>query len=186
MVRRPNLFTPEFLHKLEALGLATRQSLAGPGIGARRSPGLGMSVEFSDFRNYAPGDDYRRIDWNAYARLERLFLRLYRAEENLTVSLLLDNSRSMAWGEPPKFDLACRLAGALSYLALVRYDRVGVFPLGGDVRAPATGRGRPGPYLAGMGSPGTTSDIGYNRPWRGALFICFAPLPAPRTLHPCD
>ena len=141
MVRRTSLFTPDFLHKLEALGLATRQSLAGPGIGPRRSPGLGTSVEFSDFRNYAPGDDYRRIDWNAYARLERLFLRLYRAEENLTVSLLLDTSRSMAWGDPSKLDLARRVAGALAYLALVRYDRVGVFPLGGDLRShlPAVG-----------------------------------------------
>ena len=141
MAGRTSLFTPEFLHKLEALGLATRQSLAGPGIGPRRSPRLGTSVEFSDFRNYAPGDDYRRIDWNAYARLERLFLRLYRAEENLTVSLLLDTSRSMAWGEPSKLDLARRVAGALAYLALVRYDRVGVFPLGGDLRhhLPAVG-----------------------------------------------
>ena len=135
------MFTPDFLHKLEALGLATRQSLAGPAVGPRRSPGLGTSVEFSDFRNYAPGDDYRRIDWNAYARLERLFLRLYRAEENLTVSLLLDTSRSMAWGDPSKLDLARRVAGALAYLALVRYDRVGVFPLGGDLRdhLPAVG-----------------------------------------------
>ena len=141
MVRRTSLFTPDFLHKLEALELATRGSLAGPGIGPRRSPKVGTSVEFSDFRNYAPGDDYRRIDWNAYARLERLFLRLYRAEENLTVSLLLDNSRSMAWGEPSKFDLACRVAGALAYLALLRYDRVGVFPLGGNLRGhlPALG-----------------------------------------------
>ena len=151
MVRRTSLFTPDFLHKLEALELATRGSLAGPGIGPRRSPKVGTSVEFSDFRNYAPGDDYRRIDWNAYARLERLFLRLYRAEENLTVSLLLDNSRSMAWGEPSKFDLACRVAGALAYLALLRYDRVGVFPLGRQLARPSAGPGGPGPCLAGYG-----------------------------------
>ena len=129
------MFTPDFLRKLEALGLATRQSLAGPSVGSRRSPKLGTSVEFSDFRNYTPGDDYRRIDWNAYARLERLFLRLYRAEENLTVSLLLDTSRSMAWGGPSKFDLARRVAGALAYLALVRDDRVRVGVLGEDLLA---------------------------------------------------
>ena len=133
MARSTTLFTLEFLRKLEALGLATRQSLAGPSVGPRRSPTLGTSVEFSDFRNYAPGDDYRRIDWNAYARLERLFLRLYRAEENLTVSLVLDTSRSMAWGGPSKFDLARRVAGALAYLALVRDDRVRVGSLGEDL-----------------------------------------------------
>ena len=94
-----------------------------------------MSVEFSDFLNYTPGDDYRRIDWNAYARLERLFLRLYRAEENLTVSLLLDTSRSLAWGQPPKFDLSRQVAGALAYVALVNGDRVGVAALGDDLLA---------------------------------------------------
>ena len=129
------MFTPDFLPKLEALALATRQSLAGSSVGPRRSPTLGMSVEFSDFRNYTPGDDYRRIDWNAYARLERLFLRLYRAEENLTVSLLLDTSRSLAWGQPPKFDLARQVAGALAYVALVNGDRVGVAALGDDLLA---------------------------------------------------
>ena len=133
MVHGSSLFTPDFLHKLEALALATRQSLAGARVGPRRSPQLGASVEFSDFRNYTPGDDYRRIDWNAYARLERLFLRLYRAEENLAVSLLLDTSRSMAWGQPPKFDLARQVAGALAYIALVRDDQVRVAALGEDL-----------------------------------------------------
>ena len=133
MVRTTSLFTSDFLHRLEALALATRQSLAGTRVGVRRSPRLGASVEFSDFRNYTPGDDYRRIDWNAYARLERLFLRLYRAEENLTVSLLLDTSRSMNWGRPSKLDLARQVAGALAYIALAREDRVRVAALGDDL-----------------------------------------------------
>ena len=133
MVRTTSLFTSVFLHRLEALTLATRQSLAGTRVGVRRSPRLGASVEFSDFRNYTPGDDYRRIDWNAYARLERLFLRLYRAEENLTVSLLLDTSLSMNWGRPSKLDLARQVAGALAYIALAREDRVRVAALGDDL-----------------------------------------------------
>jgi uncharacterized protein (DUF58 family) len=135
-------FTPEFLRKLEALSLATRQSFPGSGAGPRRAPRLGASVEFSDFRSYAPGDDYRRIDWNAYARLERLFLRLYRAEENLNVLLLLDTSRSMAWGQPPKIRLARQIAGALAYIGLVREDRVGAGALGDDLAA----------YLAPVGN----------------------------------
>ena len=189
MVRRTSLFTSEFLHKLEALGLATRQSLAGPGIGPRRSPRLGMSVEFSDFRNYAPGDDYRRIDWNAYARLERLFLRLYRAEENLTVSLLLDTSRSMAWGEPSKFDLACRVAGALAYLALLRYDRVGAFALGGDLRdhlPAAGGRAHVWKVWDFLEQLQILDTTGHNRPRSGPFFLCFALLPAPWSLRPCN
>ena len=143
MAQRSSLFNSNFLHKLEALALATRQSLAGTRAGPRRSPRLGTSVEFSDFRNYTPGDDYRRIDWNAYARLERLFLRLYRAEEDLSVSFLLDTSRSMAWGQPSKFDLARQVAGALAYVALVKDDQVRVAALGEDVLD----------YLPAVGNP---------------------------------
>lgn len=142
MEERTDLFTPEFLRKLEALSLATRQSLPGSAVGPRRAPRLGASVEFSDFRNYTPGDDYRRIDWNAYARLERLFLRLYRAEENLDVSLLLDTSRSMSWGQPSKTHLARQIAGALAYIGLARDDRVGAGALGNDL----------GAYLAPVGN----------------------------------
>ena len=143
MAQRKPLFTPEFLRKLEALTLATRRSLPGPSVGPRRAPGLGASVEFADFRSYTPGDDFRRIDWNAYARLERLFLRLYRAEENLTVGLLLDTSRSMAWGQPPKADVARQLAGALAYIALAGDDRVDVAAVGeglGPYLPPQAGR----------------------------------------------
>ncbi|MBI2868223.1 MAG: DUF58 domain-containing protein [Chloroflexi bacterium] len=142
MEGKTGLFAPEFLRKLEALSLATRQSLPGSSAGPRRAPRLGASVEFSDFRSYTPGDDYRRIDWNAYARLERLFLRLYRAEENLNVTLLLDTSRSMAWGQPPKIRLARQIAGALAYIGLARDDRVGAGALGEDLAS----------YLAPVGS----------------------------------
>ena len=133
MAQGSSLFSPDFLRKLEYLALATRQSLPGPRIGPRRSPSLGASVEFSDYRNYTPGDDYRRIDWNAYARLERLFLRLYRAEEDLTVSFLLDTSRSMAWGPPSKLDLSRQVAGALAFVALMKDDQVRITALGDDL-----------------------------------------------------
>jgi uncharacterized protein (DUF58 family) len=118
------IFDPAFLRKLEALRLWTRQPLHGVAAGSRRAPGLGASVEFADFRSYTPGDDLRRVDWNAYARLERLFLRLYRAEENLTLTLILDTSASMAWGTPPKDRFAQQTAAALAYLALTGEDRV--------------------------------------------------------------
>ena len=81
-------------------------------------------MEFADYRRYAPGDDFRRIDWRAYARLERLFLRVFEAEENMTVTMLIDCSDSMQHGEPAKAALATQLAAALSYIALKCEDSV--------------------------------------------------------------
>ena len=94
--------------------------------GERRSSRRGQSVEFSDFRPYALGDDFRRIDWNAYARLERLFIKLFVAEEDTTLHLLIDTTRSMDWGEPNKLRYGIQAAGALGYIALVGLDRVTV------------------------------------------------------------
>src|SRR5579864_3306524 len=97
-------FDSALLQKLEMLALASRRALRGSGAGLRRSVVAGASVEFADFRTYAPGDDFRRVDWNAYARLGKLFLRIYMAEENATATLFLDCSGSMAGGTPPKGD----------------------------------------------------------------------------------
>ncbi|MDQ6669495.1 MAG: DUF58 domain-containing protein [Chloroflexota bacterium] len=120
------LFEPGFLRVLESLTLAGRRVPAGRSAGQWRSRTSGSSVEFSDYRTYAPGDDYRRIDWNAYARLERLFVRLYRAEEDLSLGVVLDASASMAWGKPSKGRLAAQLAGALAFVAVQSGDRVEV------------------------------------------------------------
>jgi uncharacterized protein (DUF58 family) len=124
------LFDEAFLRKLERLALLSRRAMAGQLQGERRSPKRGQSVEFADYRPYAPGDDFRRIDWNAYARLERFFIKLFVEEEDLTVHLLVDSSRSMEWGEPNKLWYAARAAGALGYVALAGLDRVTVKVLG--------------------------------------------------------
>jgi uncharacterized protein (DUF58 family) len=124
------LFDEPFLRKLERLAVLSRRAMAGQMQGERRSPKRGQSVEFADFRPYTPGDDFRRIDWNAYARLERFFLKLFVEEEDLTVHLLLDTSRSMDWGQPTKLWYAVRAAGALGYVALAGLDRVTVTALG--------------------------------------------------------
>ncbi|MEZ4714410.1 MAG: DUF58 domain-containing protein [Caldilineaceae bacterium] len=124
------LFDEPFLRKLDRLAILSRRALAGQLQGERRSPKRGQSVEFADFRPYAPGDDFRRIDWNAYARLERFFIKLFVEEEDLTVHLLLDASQSMDWGEPNKLHYAVRVAGALGYIALAGLDRVTVTALG--------------------------------------------------------
>ncbi len=112
------------LQRLDNLTLLTRRSMATGRPGRRRSPMAGSSMEFADFRRYAPGDDFRRIDWRAYARLERLFLRVFEAEENITVTILLDCSDSMHYGNPSKAELAVQLAAALSYVALKCEDSV--------------------------------------------------------------
>jgi uncharacterized protein (DUF58 family) len=118
------LFEPGLVSVLESLTLAGRRVPSGRAAGQWRSRASGSSVEFSDYRTYAPGDEFRRIDWNAYARLERLFVRLYRAEEDLALTVLLDTSASMAWGAPRKSRLAAQLAGALAFIALQSGDRV--------------------------------------------------------------
>jgi uncharacterized protein (DUF58 family) len=125
-----NLFEEAFLRKLERLALLSRRAAAGQLQGERRSARRGQSVEFADYRPYVLGDDFRRIDWNAYARLERFFIKLFVEERELTLHLLVDNSLSMDWGEPNKLAYAVRAAGALGYIALLGLDRVSLTAVG--------------------------------------------------------
>ena len=124
------LFDEGFLRWLEQLELASRRLTAGRMKGERRSIRRGQSVEFADYRNYSAGDDLRQLDWNVYARLERLFIKLFVEEEDVTVHVLVDASRSMDFGEPNKLRFARRAAGALAYLGLAHLDRVSVAFLG--------------------------------------------------------
>ena len=126
----PPLFDESFLRRLEQLELASRRLTAGRMKGERRSIRRGQSVEFADYRNYSHGDDLRQLDWNVYARLERMFIKLFVEEEDVTVHVLVDASRSMDYGQPNKLDFARRAAGALGYLGLAGLDRVSVAFLG--------------------------------------------------------
>ena len=119
------LLDPPFLRKLEQLSLVSKKVFLGQLKGERRSSRRGTSVEFADYRNYSVGDDLRRIDWNTYARLEKLFLKLFVEEEDLHVYTLLDGSQSMAYGSPSKFEYGKRVAAALGYIGLTNFDRVG-------------------------------------------------------------
>jgi len=123
---RLTFFTPEFLAQLERLTLASRRIFRGRVKGERRSPRKGQSVEFSDYRAYGVGDDLRYVDWNAYARLDRLHVKLFVDEEDLCLNLLVDASASMDFGRPTKLDYAVRLAAALGFVGLVGLERVGV------------------------------------------------------------
>jgi len=148
------LLSTDFLTQLERLTLLSRRSFRGRVKGERRSPRKGISVEFSDYRQYGVGDDLRYVDWNVYARLDRLYLKLFVDEEDLCLHLLVDGSASMGFGEPAKLDYAARLAGALGFVGLVGLERVGV----GVVRdrmaegfTPARGRNQVLPLLDFLG-----------------------------------
>ena len=141
----PPLLSPQLLAQLERLELVTRKVFRGRMKGERRSRRKGQSVEFADFRNYVPGDDLRFIDWNLYARLEKLFLKLFLEEEDLHFFALVDARMSMDFGDTSKLRYAKQLAAALGFVGLCRADRVKVEALGGS-------KVNPGPVLRGRHS----------------------------------
>ena len=139
----PPLLGPELLAQLERLELVTRKIFRGRMKGERRSRRRGQSAEFSDFRNYVAGDDLRFIDWNMYARFERLFLKVFLEEEDLHFYALIDNSDSMSFGDPSKLQYAKQLAGSLGFVGLCRADRVRIETIGQPLHRPsAVFRGR--------------------------------------------
>jgi uncharacterized protein (DUF58 family) len=119
-----SLLDPALLAKLDQLDLVSRKVLAGKLKGERRSKRVGQSVEFADYRNYVVGDDLRFIDWNIYARLDRLFLKLFLEEEDLALYVLVDVSKSCDYGNPNKAHYIKQVAAALGYVGLVNYNRV--------------------------------------------------------------
>lgn len=149
---RAATFDEAFLRRLARLAIVARRLRTGQRRGEHRSPRRGGSLEYADMRAYTPGDDLRRVDWNVYARLERLLVKLYGAEEELTVHLLLDTSASMDWGTPHKLTYARRTAAALGYLALAGLDRIVLTTLAG-------GRTRQSPALRGRHSLARLLDL---------------------------
>ncbi len=118
------LLDAEFLARLEQLELVTKKIFLGKMKGERRSKRKGQSVEFADYRNYVIGDDLRFLDWNLFARLDRLFIRLFMEEEDLHFYVLIDNSLSMSFGSPSKLRYASQVAAALGFIGLINMDRV--------------------------------------------------------------
>ena len=144
-VSASQLLTPQLLAQLERLELVSRKIFRGRMKGERKSKRKGQSVEFADFRQYVPGDDLRFIDWNLYARMERLYLKLFLEEEDLHFYALIDTSTSMDFGEPTKLQYAKQLAASLGFIGLCRADRVKIETLGTSSR-------QPGPTLRGRAS----------------------------------
>jgi len=142
------MLTDAYLNRLDALRLAIKHPARGGAGGARRSRSLGSSAEFSDFREYVPGDDVRRLDWNAYARFDKLFMKLFAEEQESSVTILMDGSASMQ----SKREDAIKAAEALGYLALCGGDRLRVIWLcaGRAELSPVYAGRRAYPQLAGF------------------------------------
>lgn len=135
---------------MEGLEITARRVRAGKLHGERRSRRRGFSIDFAEHRPYSPGDDLRYVDWNVYARLDALFLKLYLDEEDLSVVLALDASASMRWGDPDKWTFTRRLAMALSSIALSARHRLSLAACAeGGVRVVQDIRGRAGIAQAG-------------------------------------
>jgi uncharacterized protein (DUF58 family) len=158
------LLSPDLMAQLERLELVTRKVFRGRMKGERRSKRKGQSVEFADFRGYVPGDDLRTLDWNLFARLDKLIIKLFLEEEDLHFYTLIDASQSMDFGQPSKLEYAKQLAAALGFVGLVRTDRVRIETLGTDLahRGPIL-RGRRSVWrmldFVGSIQPGETATL---------------------------
>jgi uncharacterized protein (DUF58 family) len=140
MLGLPEEFTPEFIARLEQLRVKTRREYVGLGKGSHLSPRRGSSLEFSDYRHYALGDDFRYIDWGLYGRTDKLYIKLFKEEEDLLTYIFIDASASMAYPERDrKFPAAVATALAAAYVALAAGDRVMVRVLGGEKTLPTSG-----------------------------------------------
>jgi len=129
--RLDQMLDPHVMAMLDQLDIVSRKIFSGKIQGERRSRRRGQSVEFADFRPYVHGDDLRFVDWNIYGRLDRLFLKLFLEDEDLSLVIAVDRSGSMSYGDPSKFDYARRLAMALGYIGLVNHNRVTLCAFGG-------------------------------------------------------
>jgi uncharacterized protein (DUF58 family) len=141
-----NLTDPDFIRKLEMLSLLSRKVLAGGGRADRRTLKKGSGINFADYAEYSPGDDYRNIDWNIRARLGSLVIKLFEMEEDMRVYILFDLSHSMK----SKLLFAKQLAAALSYITLNRMDRLFIYGLSDQLETlmrSAHGRARIMPML---------------------------------------
>ncbi len=134
-----DLLTNEYLSRLEVLDMAVKKRLSSvSSAGARKSSAKGSSLEFSDFREYTPGDDLRRVDWNGYARFGRLYTKLFNEERQAVLNIILDGSASMRF-YPEKWDYAAAFAASMAYIALNNSDLVNIFVADGGAVDKCTG-----------------------------------------------
>ncbi len=126
---RKSIINEEFLQQIEALQSLIKNNVAGLFGGTHQSKTYGSSCEFADYRDYIPGDDITKIDWNAYARFDKLYQKLYLDERQMHTKIYIDASRSMEYGRAEKADQALRLAATIAYLSLNEMDKVSVYAI---------------------------------------------------------
>jgi len=139
------LFSDDFLKKLEKLAFISKKIPNGTFQGAQKTYRKGSSLEFSDYRFYSNGDDIRSIDWSVWKRLGQFFVKLYSADLDRTISIIIDTSKSMGTGNPDKLTFSLQAAASLGYIGLRNQDRVGVISIGEtvlDYMKPARGEGK--------------------------------------------
>lgn len=126
---------PAVIARLAGLPLFARRPMQGNVSGKHTSPNRGASVEFAEYRKYVPGDDLRRLDWRAYGRSDRFYVKEFEADTNLRCCLLLDTSGSMGFGsgDLTKIEYARRIVAAISYLAIQQGDAVGLSCVAGGI-----------------------------------------------------
>ncbi|MDA0839135.1 MAG: DUF58 domain-containing protein [Planctomycetota bacterium] len=120
------LIEPSLLKKIEGLQIVSRRLYQGGQSGTRKSRSRGGGMEFAEHREYSPGDDFRAIDWNVFARHDDFVIKIFETEQNLHISILVDSSASMGFGEPGKLEFAASLAAAIAYIALVNEDNISI------------------------------------------------------------
>lgn len=132
-----SFFDPQLAGRLSAFLLVARRAMLGSVSGLHQSPHRGSSVEFAEYRRYQPGDDLRRLDWRAYGRSDRYYVKEFEADTNLRMVLVIDASGSMAFGQ--KLHVARKIASTLAYIAIGQGDAAGLIcssPAGGELLAP--------------------------------------------------
>ncbi len=162
-IKRPqrldDLLEPSLMARLGQLDVSSRKIFAGKLKGERRSKKRGQSVEFADHRPYVVGDDLRHIDWNIYGRLDRLFLKLFLEEEDLSLHVVVDCSTSMDAGEPNKFLFCQKLAASLAYIGLVNLNRVAISAIGERIETVAVDAPPLSPEAAAGAASGLVSSL---------------------------
>lgn len=138
--KEEDLFDDEFQRKLDYLAMVSRRVFSGAMRAERRTKKTGSGVEFADHRDYTPGDDFRYLDWAAYQRFDRLLIRLFEEEEDLSIYFIVDTSVSMGFGDGEKLRQAKRLAAALAYVGLANLDRIAIVTATDEIsgRMPST------------------------------------------------
>jgi uncharacterized protein (DUF58 family) len=160
-----DIFDDEFQRKLDYLAMVARRVFSGAMKAERRTKKTGSGVEFADHRDYAPGDDFRYLDWSVYQRFDRLLIRLFEEEEDLSIYFIVDTSSSMGFGDGAKLRYAKKLCAALAYVGLANLDRIAIVTATDEIsgRMPTT-RGKARifrifRFLSGVKAEGAT-DLG--------------------------